>query len=465
MLGTLYDEWDKAESVHIREGEKFIIVRGKRLEVKIEKDNHLRLSLIETGNNRGKQHREALANVTNLLDNRRKDLAMIKQELTEIMHKLANEDLNEIDEEDLFQELRDKKAIKKNHEIEIPKLEALKTVRVNYRVFKTGLTAVLAPGLTLQPGFLSEPVCWRPENMPASHPVEKITSLSEVMPINCGLHLSATGFGLENCALNVAAKFVITTKDIEGQLCDVNRYKFVVESKEAEIKYSVLRKEKGRYEVSYSSVAYFIQCEQIFLAVTYLGRHVPRSPFAVKIRRLLLELSSSDNPKDDWLDSAVKTMSNIPRARLWVHVYDKNGSEVYLARGVTSCKWTQNHITAPNVQYYENKHTNIILLDNEDSMMIIGKKGAEKAVNYSNWSNHWGNDAYRSYNIIINKGYFRGGHYNNRRRLIIARSAPYVPHWTSPENVISFSKSGFTQTLLGNWPKFNGIFRIYYTPL
>jgi len=284
MLGTLHDKWDKSESVAVREGEKFITVREKRLEVKIEENNHLRLSLVETVDDKATQHHEATANVMNLLDHRRKDLAMVKQDLTEIMRKLANEDLKESEEEDLIQELRDKKAIKKKHESEIPKLEALKTVHVNYRVVKTGLTAVLVPGLTLHPEFLAEPVCWCPLNMPASHPVEETTSMSEVMPLISIENVTSSGVGLELCNLNEGAKFAVTTKDVAGRLCDVNVHDFVVESKEAEIKSSVVRKARGMYEVSYSSGAVgAADCEQIFLTVTYLGRHIKGSPYTVKL--------------------------------------------------------------------------------------------------------------------------------------------------------------------------------------
>merc|ERR1719419_2008428 len=206
---------------------------------------------------------------------------------------------------------------------------------------------------------------------------------------------------------------------------------------------------------------------RFFLGVTYLSRHIQGSPFTVKANQLLLELSSSDTLNDDWLDAAVQTMSSIPRVRLQVQLHDGNGSVVYKATGVTKCRWTQNHITSPNdQQWYEDKHTNTIRLDNGDSMMIIGKRGMEKERIWHTWTaTHWAFDAYRSYNIIINKGYFPSGNFSSQRRLIIARRAPRVPHWTIPGNLISFSDSGFQQTAQGNWPKFNGTFRIYYKAL
>jgi len=72
-----------------------------------------------------KLHYEAVANIWKLLENRRKDLAMIKQHLNEISVKLVNEDLEEMEEEKMIREIRDKKAAKKNHKKEVklrPKL-------------------------------------------------------------------------------------------------------------------------------------------------------------------------------------------------------------------------------------------------------------------------------------------------------------------------------------------------------
>lgn len=287
------------------------------------------------------------------------------------------------------------------------------------------------------------------------------------MPVISIDHFTASGSGLEKCNTNEEVIFTVTTNDIAGEPCDINVDDFAVESKEAEIKSSIVRKVKGVYDVSYSSAPDVKDCE-FFLAVTYLARHIKGSPFTVKARALLLEVSSSDTLKDDWLDAAVETMSSIPRARLWVQLQDVNGSEVYNATGETSCRWTQNHITAPTMkQHWDSKHTNIIRLDNGDSMMIIGKTGMWKEKHYcTGYYEYWGHEAYLSYNIIINKGYFPTGDYNqSSRRLIIARTAPKVPHWTTPENLISFSFSGFKQTDQGNWPKFNGTFRIYYNEL
>jgi len=155
------------------------------------------------------------------------------------------------------------------------------------------------------------------------------------------------------------------------------------------------------------------------------------------------------------MDAAVVKMSSVPRARLWVSLYDFDGLEVYKSTGVTSCQWTQTHITAPGKQYYDQKHTNAIILDNDDRLMIVGKGCKE------GWE-------YLSYNIIINAGWDTSKitSYYHPRRMLIALKAPGVAGWNSPENQISFSRDGFsTADQKISWPKFTGTFRVYYKPL
>jgi len=470
MLGTIHDKWDKRESVQVKKGEKFVIIRGKSVEVKLEKNNQLRLSVVEKVDNRDEKYHEAGLNRTNLLENRRKDLAMIEQELKDMTSKLATEDLEEEDGIDLFRKIRDRRAIKKNHEKEISKLLEQTTLRINYRITRTGLTAVLPPGLTLQPQFLPEPVCWCPHNMPASNLIEETTSMVEDMPI---IDFTAKGSGLKFCFPNHEAKFAITSKDIDGKFVD-KVDDFVVESKEVEIKSTVLNKKNGLWEVSY--LAGDVKKDEPFsLAVTYRNRHIPGSPFSVSHAALLLEFSSTVNHTKDWLDDAVKTMSSISSTRLWVQLCDLNGSEIYKTTGVTSCKWTQNNITNPGSEGYgDESHTNAIILDNGDRMIIIGKVGAEE----KGWEltggitkNNNACNVYRSSNIIINKGSTFDYKYdkpwdkrwNPSRRMIIAIKAT-VPGWTAPNNRISFSNSGFS-AVYEKWPKFKGTFRIYYMPL
>jgi len=455
MLGTIHSIWDKSKSARIKQGDKFVAVQGKQLAVKLEENNQLRVSLVKVISDRTDQYRETISNILNLLESRRKDLSLVQQELQECTRELTTADLDQEDEEKLFAKIRDRRAIQKNHLNEISKLEAQTTVEVNYRVVKSGVSAVLPPGLIVQPEFLPEPVCWCPHNIPACTLVEETTSVKEVLPLIASKHITATGAGLEHCHYKTQSKFIITTKDSVGQLRDVSPKYLVVESKEADLRSSCLQKKKGTYEISY--FADIKEEEKPFsLSVTFLGSHIQGSPFSVKVRQLLLEFSSSGNHSKDWLDAAVLRMSDIPRARLWVYLHDVNGLEVYSATGETTCKWAQNSITSnARKQWHVDKHSNKIRLDNGDEMMIIGKNAGSDAHN----RNSWAYDIYRSYNLIINKGSSLAW---NPKRLIIALDAPSVPGWTAPENLISFSSTGFTPTKEGNWPKFTGIFRIYF---
>jgi len=461
MLGIIHDKWDKRESVHVNKGDKFVIIRGRRVEVKLEDNNKLRLSVVEKVDNREVQYHEAVLNITNLLEKHRKDLAKIKLELVDMISKLDSEDLAEEVEDDLYREVRAKRAIKKNHEKEISKLLAKTYVKVNYRIGRTGLTAVLPPGLTLQPKFVPEPICWCPYNMPASSLVEEITAMVEERPIEI---FTAKGTGLISCIPNEEAKFAITSKGINGKLVDASVDDFAVESKEVEMKSTVLNKTYG-WNVSYSA-GDVKKLSRFSLDVTYRNRHIRGSPFSVSIAPLLLEFSSAVNHTKDWLDDAVKKLSSISRAVLSVQLHDLNGSEIYKSSGVTSCKWTKNHITAPgSLESFDDAHSNAIILENGDRMMIVGKNGTRifEELRY-HMGGRYGNgyNAYRSYNIIINKK--QDCYWNPTRRMIIAIKAPEVPGWTAVDNRISFSRSGF-KAQNGNWPKFRGTFRIYYMPL
>jgi len=461
MLGTLHDKWEISKSVDIREGDRFIFIRGKRVEVKLEEKNQLRLSLVELVDNKSEQHYAAVSGVRNALVQRRKDLAIIQEELKEIVGKLDAEELEEDVEEDLMGQARDRRALIRHHLKEIKKLETNTSIKVNYRVVKTGLTTVLSPGLTLHPKFLPQPVCWCPYDMPKSKIIEEVTTMVEEMPltITCAQQTTAKGIGLDGCVPDKESKFIITAKDMHGKPLDAGGDEFEVESKEADIKSSVLDKKNGMYEVSYFAGDAKVS-EPFSLAVTLGGRPIYGSPFSVKHAALLLEFTTYGNEPSNWLDAAVAKMSNIPRARLWVYLHDANGTEVYGATGVTSRKWTQKHITcSANSQCYDNQHKNAIQLDNGDGLMIIGKSATFFQINCPGWN------AFGAYNIIINAGWDKSQlSFNHPRRMILARTMSFVPNWSNPYNRISFSSSGF-KIAGGNWPKFKGTFRIYYVAL
>ena len=116
---------------------------------------------------------------------------------------------------------------------------------------------------------------------------------------------TASGAGLKFIVPNEESKFLITAKDFKGA-----GETFAVESKETEIKSSVLDKKNGIYEVVYSAPN-VTQGEHFSLGVTLYGQHIDESPFSVRTPRLLLEFSTAGNQSKDWLDSAVRTMSDI----------------------------------------------------------------------------------------------------------------------------------------------------------
>jgi hypothetical protein len=391
----------------------------------------------------------------NLLNKRRKDLEINTLELIEITNKLNYEWLEEDVEQDLERQARDKRAIKKVHLKEIRKLEAQTTISVDYRIVETGLTAVFPPGLICQPKFLSAPICWCPYNTPACKEVKKTTMRVIEIPLSrtCPQHTTANGVGLRNFFPNQKSKFVIAAKNSKGKPLYIGGDTFIVDSKEVDIKSSISDKENGKYEVSYFAED-VKDAHQFFLDVTLHGLPIFGSPFSVNCPRLLLEFSSKDDPSKDWLDAAVATMSNIRRAELWLNLYDVKGSEFYKTTGVSSHRWTKEHITSPGKQLYDIEHTNAIRLNNGDRLMIIGKQSTDT------WE-------YRPYNIIINAGWDKSkirSFQHPRRMIITATDAPQVTGWTAPDNRISFSSTGFFSTN-GNWPKFNGTFRIYYSPL
>jgi len=460
MLGTICNILDRS-TVQVRESDKIVVIRGLPLEVQLEENNHLRLSLVKEIDDRTVQWNEAVSNIVNILDNRGKDLVVIKQELKELTRRLANENLEEAEEEELFKQVRDRRTRKKNHEDEISKLKAQNSVKVHYRVVKSGLSAVLPPGLIVHPEFLPEPVFWCPRNIPLSKTIQEETSKIEELPVIRFDQFTASGSGIERCFRNAESKFVISTKDDEW-LWDSSVDKLVVECKEAEVKYSALVKERGMHEVSY--FANFEEGKQLSLAVMYHDCHIKGSPFSVKAEpeQLLLEFSSSGNHNRNWLDAAVQTMSSIPRATLRVLLYDASGVVVYNATGVTTCKWTEEMITSSDKkQWRESKHTNAIPLDNGDRMMIIGKYGGPEVYEHNDFEY----DQFRSYNIIINKGWHPSSGWRHPRKMIIGLSAPSVPGWTAPGNLISFSRAGFITSNTQCWPKFTGTFRIYFKAL
>jgi len=271
-------------------------------------------------------------------------------------------------------------------------------------------------------------------------------------------HTTAMGDGLKYCPPNENATFIITAKDEDGNPRESGGDVFVVESKEAEIKASVVDQKNGSYQVSYSSGG-VKEGDQFYLAINLHGFPISGSPFHVSARHLLLKVASTDNLAADWLDPAVAKMSDLQGAKLYVRLCDTDGSEIYKGTGVTKCPWSQRYITAPGTQNPDVSHTNAIHLDNGDWLLIMGK--------HTDDFPHWSWDIYRKYTINIIEGgeprTWKGA--GQRRRMVISVNASSTPGWRVPENRISFSRTGFSTTSDGNWPKFNGTFEIFYVPL
>jgi len=314
--------------------------------------------------------------------------------------------------------------------------------------------------LMLNPTFMSGPICWCPHNAPVTKLVEETTMMVEelLLKMTYPKHTTAMGDGLKYCPPNEDATFIITAKDEEGNPLDSGGDVFVVESKETEIKASVVDQKNGSYQVSYSQGG-VKEGDLFYLAINLHGFPISGSPFHISARHLLLKVASTDNLAADWLDPAVAKMSDIQRARLHLRLCDTDGSEIYKGTGVTKCPWSERNITAPGRQNCDEQHTNAIYLDNGDWLLIMGKHTYAKN-NYS-----W--DIYRPYTInIIEGGEQRTWEdFKQRRRMVITANAPNTAGWSVPENRISFSNSGFFVTVYGNWPKFNGTFEIFYEPL
>ena len=65
-------------------------------------------------------------------------------------------------------------------------------------------------------------------------------------------HTTAIGDGLTHYSPNETAQFVITAKDSQGQPRDSGGDAFVVESKDVELKATVVDQKNGTYAVSYA---------------------------------------------------------------------------------------------------------------------------------------------------------------------------------------------------------------------
>merc|ERR1719334_2940706 len=108
---------------------------------------------------------------------------------------------------------------------------------------------------------------------------------------------TASGSGLKFIIPNEKSKFVITAKDSKGQPCCIGGDKFAVESKEAEIRSSVLDKKNGTYEVQYSAT-YVSAGEHFSLDITHHAQPIHGSPFSIHTPQLLLKFFTAGNQSE-----------------------------------------------------------------------------------------------------------------------------------------------------------------------
>lgn len=93
-------------------------------------------------------------------------------------------------------------------------------------------------------------------------------------------HTTASGSGLECYSPNEETQFVIVAKDSQGQPRGAGGDIFVVESKNFELKSSVMDQKNGTYQVSYVAG----KSEKKFaLSVMLCGRPIRGSPFAIGV--------------------------------------------------------------------------------------------------------------------------------------------------------------------------------------
>ena len=106
-------------------------------------------------------------------------------------------------------------------------------------------------------------------------------------------HTTATGSGLERFRVNQENKFVIVAKDSDGQPRDTGGDVFVVESKEVELKATIVDQKNGTYQVSY--LVGETMDRKLALVVSLRGRAINGSPFDVRMMSVLGRMACGDS--------------------------------------------------------------------------------------------------------------------------------------------------------------------------
>ena len=264
-------------------------IYGVRLQAITEGDG-LRLSRLEVVSTREAQKREAMLTLFSEVRSRRRELAEVTTELADTLEQLGSAD-DEDETDELYQRLKQQKAIKKRHEARLEELEAMSTVVVEYRVTKTGVTDVLPASAYVRVDFLERPVCWCPLGaappVRVSHRIDDTQDLVEEVPVctsgAAAGQTTAAGRGLVWVPSGAAeAEFVVTARDSEGARCSEGGDIFCIEACGQEVKQTVADNGNGTYGVTYC-VPGLGAAREFSLSVLLRGEHIAGSPFGVAL--------------------------------------------------------------------------------------------------------------------------------------------------------------------------------------
>lgn len=286
-----------SQRVDVPEEESNIVIQGIQVAAKVEAEG-LRLSQTSTVSTLADRHTEAVAHAHNLLSHRREDLTHVTAQLQELLQEMdAEEDENAADA--LFVEYKQQKAVKKNHEREIARLEAQLTVSVAHQVTTKEIFRVIRAGVFEQVDFFPDAICWCPhlESKSFERVEERVTEMP--MTQSCGAQSAASGQGLLGFVLGKENTFKITAHDRTGQVMTSGGDTFQVDTKEVQLKVSVVDNKNGTYSVAYTMDKDFDKT-QVDIAVTLNGSHIAGSPFRVKKKKPVIPGGSYSTRSIGW---------------------------------------------------------------------------------------------------------------------------------------------------------------------
>ena len=163
-MGKLYYGVKPSEHIVIKETTQYIHIHEHRVEVKVEPAG-LRMLQTEVTNDRKDQHAEAVADLQNQLHHHKQQWAHHKRIVSELVERMQQPELSEVDNGALLTRLKDQNVIIRTHSKHIESLEKQIQVDVCYQEHTTGLSVLLSEGRLHHPSFLPIAVCWTPFGM------------------------------------------------------------------------------------------------------------------------------------------------------------------------------------------------------------------------------------------------------------------------------------------------------------